>query len=256
MSRPVAYSLNSLMSLTKEMSMLRGMGGGKTAFSPSSLPGLISWWKLEEASGQRSDSFGTNHLTDNNTVTQAAGKVGNAAQFTAANSEYLNIADNAALSVGDIDFTIACGAYLDSVGSDRAFFQKVGNPANDREYALGYQKQSDRFIIFVSNGGTVWDKSQTADTLGVPSLATWYWVVAWHDASANTLNIQVNNGTVDSVSYSSGVRDGTGPLNVGSYNNGAGAFMNGRVDEILFAKAVWTAAERTNLYNWWLAGGA
>ena len=33
----------------------------------------ISYWRLHEPSGTRSDSWGTNHLTDNNTVTTAAG---------------------------------------------------------------------------------------------------------------------------------------------------------------------------------------
>lgn len=34
---------------------------------------LISWWSLDEASGTRYDSHGTNHLTDNNTVSSEAG---------------------------------------------------------------------------------------------------------------------------------------------------------------------------------------
>jgi hypothetical protein len=34
---------------------------------------LISWWNLNEASGTRNDSHGTNHLTDNNGVTREAG---------------------------------------------------------------------------------------------------------------------------------------------------------------------------------------
>ena len=46
---------------------------------------LIAYWKLGEASGTRSDSKGSNNLTDNNTVTSAAGKWGTAGQFTAAN---------------------------------------------------------------------------------------------------------------------------------------------------------------------------
>lgn len=37
--------------------------------------GLVSFWELEEATGQRDDSHGTNHLTDINTVTQADGVV-------------------------------------------------------------------------------------------------------------------------------------------------------------------------------------
>lgn len=40
---------------------------------------LVSWWNLNEISGQRNDSHGTNHLTDNNTVTYAAGVASGAA---------------------------------------------------------------------------------------------------------------------------------------------------------------------------------
>ena len=42
------------------------------------------YWQLGEASGTRADTYLDNDLDDNNTVTQAVGKVGNAAQFTAA----------------------------------------------------------------------------------------------------------------------------------------------------------------------------
>ena len=42
---------------------------------------------MDEASGTRYDSYGNNHLTDNNTVTVAAGKKGSAASFAPANAE-------------------------------------------------------------------------------------------------------------------------------------------------------------------------
>jgi len=51
--------------------------------------GLVAWWSLDEASGNRADSHGGNTLTDNNTVGYAAGKVGNAADFESGDSEYL-----------------------------------------------------------------------------------------------------------------------------------------------------------------------
>ncbi len=61
---------------------------------------LVSWWKLDESSGNRSDSQSNNLLTDNNTVTSIAGKKNNAAHFTLANSEYLSIPDNSSVSMG------------------------------------------------------------------------------------------------------------------------------------------------------------
>ena len=74
---------------------------------------LVSWWELDEASGTRNDAHGSNHLTDGNTVAQVAGKVGNAAQFVAANAESLSIADNANLSVSGV-FSVCAWVYMDS----------------------------------------------------------------------------------------------------------------------------------------------
>ena len=91
-------------------------GGG--AYTGTLLNGLVSWWDLDEASGTRFDSHtanDVNDLTDNNTVTQATGKVGNAAQFTAANLEHLSKSSASNLGADDRDFTWAQWIYLDSL---------------------------------------------------------------------------------------------------------------------------------------------
>lgn len=50
---------------------------------------LISYWKLDETSGTRYDSHGSNNLTDVNTVGYATGKISNCAVTVAANNENL-----------------------------------------------------------------------------------------------------------------------------------------------------------------------
>ena len=70
---------------------------------------LVAWWPLDEESGQRNDSHSGNHLTDNTTVLfDEDGIQSNAAWVNnpANEGEYLSRADNADLSMGDIDFTI------------------------------------------------------------------------------------------------------------------------------------------------------
>src|SRR3990170_7582249 len=91
---------------------------------------LISYWKLEEVSGTRVDTFGANDLDDINTVEQAVGIKGDAAQFVRANSEALRHIDNADLSVGDIDFSIAFWVYLDSKTGSQALFCKAGSTSS------------------------------------------------------------------------------------------------------------------------------
>ncbi len=76
----------------------------------------------------------------------------------------------------------------------------------------------------------------------------WHQVVAWHDATADTLNIQVDNGAVTSVSYSNGAKDTTFALSVGGFADGT-YVLNGRVDELAFYKRVLTSGERSWLYN-------
>jgi len=55
------------------------------------LDGLVSWWDLDEESGIRYDSVGSNDLTDNNTVGYDNGKIVNAASFVATNGERLTL---------------------------------------------------------------------------------------------------------------------------------------------------------------------
>jgi len=202
---------------------------------------LISYWKLGEASGNRVDSHGSNTLTDNNTVTQAAGKIGNAAQFTAASSEYLSIVDNAGISTGNIDFSIAGWVYLDSKASSRRIFSKTDN--TDSEYNLFYRQSTDRFQFDINSGGI----AVAASTLGSPSTATWYFIVAWHDAAGDTLNIQINNGTADSTATAGvGPSDTAYGLQLGRLGTD---YMDGRIDDTAFWKRTLSSDERTQLYN-------
>lgn len=210
---------------------------------------LIAYWKLDEASGSRADAHSTNTLTDNNTVTSNPGIINTAAQFTAANSESLSAADSAALSTGNIDFTIACWVYLDSKATRETIATKGGGGASTSdEWILDYLNTSDRFRFFTGGGSY---KIATANNLGSPSTETWYFIVAWHDAAADTVNIQVNDGAIDSTA-TAGVApsDTTQGFKLGQY--ASSLYMNGRIDEVGFWKRTLTTQERTNLYN----GGA
>lgn len=213
---------------------------------PSLLDGLIAYWSLEEASGVRRDWHSNNHLTDNNTVTQAAGKLGNAAQFTAANSEYLSIADNPQLSTGDIAFTCAFWLYIDTKSSDRGFIGKTDSGAASSEWVVWYELASDRIVLRVYSGASAY--SLSANSFGSPTVGTWIFIIIWHDPVGNTLNIQVNDGTIDSLAHTVGVNDGTAPFEIGRFLAGA-AYHNGRVDGVGFWKRLLTVKEKKALYG-------
>lgn len=212
---------------------------------------LISFWELEEASGTRNDAHSTNHLTDNNTVGQAAGKVGNAAAFVTANEEYLSVASNAALQTGDIDYTLCAWVYLDTKAHWQIVLTRDGNgsPAGSREYHLAYNQFSDRFEFYVFRA-TDSAVGVVANNLGSPSTATWYFIVASHDAAADTSYIQVNNGTADSAATGGALQAASSePFRIGADNSPAGDALDGRVDQVGFWKRLLTADEKTFLYN-------
>ena len=84
----------SLKNVIRALVVLSVLGLGEVAHAVLLTDDLVAYWTLDEASGTRSDSVGSSDLTDINTVTSAPGILNGAAQFTAANNEYFEVADN------------------------------------------------------------------------------------------------------------------------------------------------------------------
>lgn len=208
--------------------------------------GLVAYWNLDEGSGTRVDATGRgNDLSDNNTVASGVGKVGQSAQFVAANQEYLSHPDNVDLSMGDVDFTISNWVYLDSPKSNGTVLVK-GNADtfNTFEYGWGYDGPNDRFGGSVVNSGS--GASIPANSFGSPTADQWYFVVFWHDTTKNEIGISVN-GVEDILPYSGGVWDTTFDFILGS--DTCCRYWNGRIDEVGLWKRVLTMEERLALYN-------
>lgn len=231
---------------------VRQAAGPTTAGASSLHNNLTAFWRLEEASGTRVDLKGTNHLTDNNTVTQATGKVGQAAQFTLANSEYLSVADNADVSTGDVDFTFCCWVYLDAKATIQIILGKVDGTAGNAEYQLIYNSATDRFAFDLYRAVDT-AVSAVANNFGVPAVATWYFIRVWHNAAADTVNIRVNEGTVNSVATGGALQgSGTAEFDLGRRASaGSNFYFGGRLDAVGLWKRVLTDAEGAELY----AGG-
>ena len=202
---------------------------------------LISYWKFDEASGNALDSHGTNDLTDNNTVGSATGKIGNARDFELGNAEYFSKASNSDLQTGDIDFTITCWVKLESNGQTMQVVTKYSDASN--EYAIIYDNVNAKFYFYSGTSFT-----SVASTTPTPiATATWYFIAVWFNASANSINIKVNNGTT----YSNTVT----PTSAGSANFKIGLrddstqYWDGLIDEVGFWKRLLTSDELTSLYN-------
>jgi len=215
---------------------------------------LVSYWKLDEASGTRVDSEPTGtpqDLTDNNTVTQVAGIVGNAAFFTSANTEWLSVADSTDLSVGDEDFTICAWVKLINLTGDKIIASHWSTtPSNQRSWLLRLNSSIGKYEGAVSSDGTSAGVTTLADiNFATPPTNAWHFVVFSHDSVNNQLKLSTNDGTPVTLGYSAGVHDSTSTFDIGGRGTSGADPMWGAIDEVGFWKRILTAAEITALYS-------
>ena len=197
-------------------------------FSPARIPGLQLWLDASRSP-----------------LTMAAGM---ASQFTAANSEYLSIADNASLSMsGTQSFTIGAWVYMDSLPAVAFVLQKGDGVSNSTyEYALYYDNGTARFIAVIGTGSG--SHTVSASTFGAPSTGTWYFVCVRHTQGVD-IAISVNGGTLDTTGHTSGSQDTTNEFRIGRDGGAGGNYWNGRMQCVFIAKEALTTAQITAAYN-------
>jgi len=223
---------------------------GRKYINDSLLTGLVSYWKLNEASGTRVDSVGSNNLTDNNTVTRVLGKQSGAANFTSANSEYLSIASNDSLNVGGTSFTFVYWVNLkDKAASNYAFVSKYDQSlTNQLSYYTDFIQSTDRFRFVISPDGTSASQvAVAANTFGSPTIGVWYFIICEYNVATDIMSISVNNGTADTQSVAD-TFSGTSPFEIGKAGN-LNRYPNAYVDEVGFWKRILTTEEKARLYN-------
>lgn len=94
-----------------------GAGGWIIDSSQNLSTNISAYWKLDEQSGTRFDSAGTNNLIDINTTGNIVGIRGNAALFVATASNGLTIPTTTSLETGNVNFTMAGWVYLNSTST-------------------------------------------------------------------------------------------------------------------------------------------
>lgn len=209
---------------------------------------LVSFWALDESSGNRSDQVNSLTLTDNNTVTSDTGKVYSlAALFAAANDESLSIADTTTLDLLDTQWWGAAWVYLADKSASRVIFSKFLTTGNQRSYRLSYASGVDRFQFGVSGGGgTV--VSINASNFGSPTVNTWYLVTCYHDSVNDLIGIAVNNGAFNTVNHTAGVFDSTAGFRIGRTQTGEP--FDGRIGPVMLGNNYLpTSDDWTWLYN-------
>lgn len=206
----------------------------------------VAHWALDEASGTRYDSIGSEDLTDNNTVTALAGKFSNAADFEASNGEYLSAADSTVNSLGNTDWMYRCWIKAETLASFPVVLAKRDSTDSFNTYALYYDTSANKLtwnVALYSGFSTVVQWGSALST------GTWYLVHVWHDATANEIGISVDAGTAVTTSWANGVGDGDGIFQIGA-SAAQSIYWDGLIDDVVLLDGyILDATERTEDYN-------
>lgn len=215
-------------------------GGGGTNFTTS----LGGHWKLNEASGNAADSSGNGTtLTNNNTVTFSAAKLGNGGNFTAASSQSFSVADNNFISTSpDISFSVQAWAKVTDKSASRFVVDKSWSEGSFGEFVIYYSNGRDAWVASAANGNI----DLTDLTVGSPSTSTLYHLVLTYDAATDTASFYVNAGTPRTATWAGGNSSSTGGFRIGGY---AGNFFNGQIDDVaIWPNRVLSASEVAELF--------
>lgn len=215
-----------------------------------SLYGAISYYKLDESSGNASDSIRSKTLTNVNTVTYGTGKINNGADFGSTNSNrLLGNATNMGIDGGAV--SISCWFKISTQPASGEFQNIIRQSSNT--------SKTDYFIRYENNGGTyslnftrgkngVGDQSSTVT--GQLTTGTWYHAVLTYDTTTLTSYLDTSSNAISA----SGSGSGANPdyLTVGGWYNSALTYFypfKGMVDEIGVWSRALTSGEVSTLYN-------
>ena len=205
---------------------------------------LISYWKLDESSGNRADSHGSNTLTNNNSTPSATGKINSGADFTPASSHYLSVADNASLSPTS---EMSVWVKLDALQDYAAFVSKWNEDASARTFGIALE--TSKFRFWISDDGGNFDAISNTTSV---STGTWYHIVTTYKNETNGIKIYVNGTAAQtSPSNSTSVFDSSAEFRVARAQKFAGLtnIVDGVIDEVGYWSRALTSQEVSDLYN-------
>lgn len=198
----------------------------------------VAHWTLDETSGTRADSHGSNDLTDNNTVTAATGALGNAADFNQLNSEYLS---NAGTNLRIANWSMAL--WVRSTSWAWATASIWGSVANNRCWRLTIG--STNAALWASSTG-LYSGAVKANKSVTLSTGVWHFIACGVNGTQVWCNAN-NSGTRGTATMSGNMYTS----NTQSFYLGRGDtnYYNGLMDNVSFFNQSISAAEETELYN-------
>lgn len=214
---------------------------------------LTSCWAMEETSGTRTDSVGSNDLTDNNTVGSAAGLLGTAADIELSNNEYLSITDGSHTGLDptgsfSINFWVNRESWL--TGNWNGLVSKADNTT--RSYMSGILRDGSTYYMafYVGiSGATTFGSLHTLS--GDPSGNQMFTLV--YNASTQTKYIYQNGNATPIQTETGGpasVNNSSADFRIGWFNNPGPDGYDGLFDDTAFWNGrVLSTTEIAELYD-------
>jgi hypothetical protein len=232
---------------------LFNLGAGKSyaSLTDAEKVGLVSYWNLDEVSGNRADSHGSNTLTDNNTVTSVVNDppppFNAAASFVAANSEYLSVADPAA-TWGEDGAGATVSLWWKPNGVPASYGMLFGRDSlddEDRTFNVYVDGAGSQNIFMEFNSGS---RIQTTGSNFTD--AAWNHLVVTFDPTDKKQRAYLNGSLVltSSAGAASSLLSPAATVVIGGWPTLSG-WLNGAEDEVYVFNAVKDATWVTDMYN-------
>lgn len=216
---------------------------------------LISYWKLDQSSGNAIDSLGLNNLTNINTVTYSPAVINNGANFVKASQQVLKISDGSQTGL-DISGSMTIAGWVKigtiPVSTSGMFVSKaqfITSIIDDKSYQFGFDPTPQLFFNVSANGTTYPGGGPVSWS---PISNTWYHVGVVYDSLNGTATYYVNGSQqgIMQTGLPNSVWNSTSAFDLGSSEQtNVDTFLDGSMDEWGIWNRQLSAGEISQLYN-------
>jgi hypothetical protein len=166
-----------------------------------------------------------------NPVTVGSAIVANSAlpgTFLTAESRYLSTPDTADLSIGDIDFMAAIWCNLSDVTTSQTLLSQYLGTGDQRSWIVYVVGGVFKMSCSSTGVGVAPFFTVVSAAAGSAVINTDHFILVWNNVATNTINIQIDNGTVYSEAHDGGLFDSNADICVGGLSGG-GSYISGLV---------------------------
>jgi hypothetical protein len=231
--------------------------------APSLLNGLISYWNLDEASGNTAfdNAGGGNNGTDTGDTLGVSGRINTAYGFNGTTSKIdmantntltsnLNLTTSGSISAWVLIPIVHKGYDYTDFGALGYYYGQIvsreSSGGNAIGYTIYYLSYSNSFTVELASGGGTYQDFNFNDTAAVVANTWIHLVVTW---GGGTVTTYMNGGNANSTTTTKLPGSNSNPFSIGYNATNSTNYWRGRIDEVGFWNRALTSNEVSSLYN-------